>query len=613
VTIRHGKAFWPGMASMISCTYTASHGITPGAAVLVCAPQADTLAVSGDLVITDDVVTVTLPRCRLDKLDVQRDGSGFRWTLLILDRRWSWKDCNLISGVYNQPDPHGILYPWSVKRPSELARLCLEAMGETNFMIDVPDVALPPVNWDAANPAQALSSLAESLGCRVIYRALTDDVLVCPLGKGAGLPDGSINSEGPSLDSAERPDSLKLVGAPVRFQARFRMQAVGKDWDGLYRPLDALSYAPSEHVGGWKGVGPPTFSGLQATTRLTRLQAIDLAQQSVYKCYQLVNLTTDVGNGPLQVPGYPGPIVRREQILLEDTKVEQVQPTEVDNALINGRLPGRPGEAPVVVHFYDGFSRDVPAECYGSYYFGRLFDAVRNPNGNLNGDGRKKITVPFSVDTVFQVITFSDYVYRAIPNDGTNPIVTSTPVAAAVDVILETGCQIRDAFTNQVARYELERPFAPPYSGTGPAVVRHDDVQFNVIGQYNVQSLDADNTEIIHIPAGVRAQSGLGFGLAETITRANYYLDREADKYQLKGGLTRNYNGLMAVALDGTVQQVTWSVGEPGWARTTASLNTEHSTYIPDFGKRLAAEYAPNPKRRDGRPDTLRGIWGVLP
>lgn len=592
---RHGVVSWPGLLSPRAATYTVSHGISPGVCVITANPQAGPPAMRGNLVLSDGFSTITIPDCRLDRLDVTQGSDGLTWQLTILDRRWRWRELGQVSGAYNQPDPHGLLYPWSVRTPRQLCELCLRAMGETRYTIDVPNVAFPPCNWDYTTPAAALQSLAEALGCRVIYRLDTDSVLVCPLGKGAALPPGSISAEAPGLDLPERPDRITLVGAPIRYQARFRLQAVGKDWDGLYRPIDALTYRPvdpPDPASPWRYAFGPGFPNLPETDRLTRLQAIELAKESVYRCYQLVNIDPGTGRTPLTVPGY-GPLRERWQVLLEDTKVEQIQPHAPDERILDDE------GARLIKHYYDGFRRDVPAECYGSHFLGST-GLLQGADGTENTASTSKIYVPFSIDPVFQVITFSDYVYRLRDGGGVEP----------AEVVLETGCLLRDADTNQVLRYNRSLVFPEPHSGGPDAYVQHEDVQLNVIGRYDV--VGAGGTAR-HKLRGLQFVSGQGFSVADTIARSQHYLLGAAAKYQLTGALNRTYNGLVAIPLDGAVQQVTWSVGEPSGAVTQASLNTEHAVYVPPYPTRLRAEFAPAPARRQagaaGGGEKIKSMW----
>lgn len=271
--IRHGKAIWPGALSVISCTYTNSHGIYPGYAELTINEQDSDFAEVGNLIITDGVGEVVIPDCKVDRASVNNDLSGRTWTLSIFDRRWKWQNLGQVSGCYNQLDDHGKLIPWTIRSPYELAVLCLEAMGEKNYIIDLPygltklDGVMhgqlnpphigvvpttgtnPPINWVQEPPAQALANLAEQFGRRVVYRLGTNSVAVWKPGFGAALPDGSIAHESPAINSPETPTGVAVVGGPTKYQAKVLLEPVGEEWDGSVKPINQLSYRPLPTAG----------------------------------------------------------------------------------------------------------------------------------------------------------------------------------------------------------------------------------------------------------------------------------------------------------------------------------------------------------------------------
>jgi hypothetical protein len=62
----------------------------------------------------------------------------------------------------------------------------------------------------------------------------------------------------------------------------------------------------------------------------------------------------------------------------------------------------------------------------------------------------------------------------------------------------------------------------------------------------------------------------------------------------LAPGLTRQYPGIIPIDCDGAIQQVSWRIG-PGGPTTIASMNCEHSDYVPDLpARRLRENLAPN-------------------
>lgn len=710
----HGTAVWPGAISVESCTYTVSQGISPGVAILRILPQPVFPAMFGNLVITDGNETVTIPGCRIDSLKVEQDESGTVWALEIVDRRWRWRDLGAIFGCYNQLDPHGKLIPFTIRSPRELALLCLAAMGEPRFRLNLPPginnpgplVAQPipenggvnpPINWTGIPPAQALQQVAEQFGCRVVYQLATDSVLVTPLGVGADLPPGSVHRQGPSLKAPETPDAVGVIGSATRYQTRLALIAVGEEWDGSFRPIDTLSYAPllegkvhiwqvtvaydgqslgspllyqiwvgstgnepalgggflAEHsvtagdtqaviaadlaaqinastdpkvkgkmtaaaagnvvtitgtqqgysfgclgrvsgsptppatqfpshlactqllkqeagLGqkGWEDCEPRAnggFGNVRATDRLTYEQALALAEKSVFRCYQVSNVDAS-GAGAIQVPGY-GPLVRRQQIMLQDTQVDQIEPAAGDDRLqIDTNDPNIPaGLQNFMANFYNGYSRDKAAVVYGSYYPADDRIIFVNRGNQDNTPEVDPVVVPFSVDPIWQVITFSDYVYKLDGGKVKQPRLT-----------LQTAINVRNATTNQIECYVEVRPLLGQKTFTNPKYAHHPDVQLNVSSRY---------TDDHRIAAAVPLE-------ADPFLRADYYLKGLAAQYQLSGAQIIEYNGVKFVNLDGAIQQVTWNVGGDG-AYTVASKNTEHDVWVPTYPARRRAEFLP--------------------
>ncbi len=713
--VRHGEASWPGIIGVRSCTYTVSHGITPGRAVLTTLPQQDPPDLEGPLVITDQVNTITLANCKVDSIHADGPSPGFTWRLEIVDRRWKWKSpISWLAGQWNIPDPSGLMsrpppdiqgpiigsevkvIPWTIRQPRDLMEDCLKAMGESGYDVSaVPNTLavnrLPAVTWDYTNPALALQQLTEALGYRIVFRLDTDSVLIAPIGVGANLPDGSIARASPSIDIPPRPDRLRLIGAPVRYQQPIVLEAVGLDWDGTVRPINDLTYAPlaqqiahkvtitpgpvfagdtfnvtivlpnqkivqKSYVAGaatvadvcngltaslnfgpalagagitattdgstititgnpdgsqftiatwanhesqviwkliqagqdklspWAFSAPPAFPNVRATKRLTYHQARDLAQQSVFRYYRIVNVDPATRQGSLSIPEY-GFLTRIQQVLLMDSKLDPTFPEPGDPTQVDLR-----GD-PLIQDYYDGYSRERRAQVYGSYYPEaagvRILDVRKQGLQNTAVD--QPVWCSFSVDPERQLIKFDRHVYFKETYGVSEP-----------DLVLETSFMLRDGTSNNVIRTTAFLDMPPPHFGTPEAIFKHEDVQLLTVQRcdmVNLQPLWIDDNKV------------------EMQLRALYYLEAEASKYELKNALTLVYNGIELIPLDGAICQVTWEVGESG-ARTTASRNGEHATYIPPYPARLRLEYLNAPDRlqqlvlqaRPGKPRDFGGI-----
>lgn len=268
--IRKGCFYWPGVQSPVQGTYTSSHGVSPGVAVIKCLPQNEPYEPVGDLTISDGVNTIVIPDCKLDRVRREMEGDGWVDFLEIFDWRWKWRDLGYIKGLYNQIDPHTKLIPTTIRSPRELVQLCLDAMtnvgrveidmpdgldkavGEAHAVINpvwvgvVPTTGTnPPINWDTPRvPAQALEELCNTFGRRVVPRLSDQTVCIVKPGDGRKLPVGHIAMLSESLDDPETPSGVGVFGDPTRYQMRLLLEAVGKEWDESYRPINHLSYAP---------------------------------------------------------------------------------------------------------------------------------------------------------------------------------------------------------------------------------------------------------------------------------------------------------------------------------------------------------------------------------
>ena len=244
-----GVAFFPGCETVESASFTLSHGITPSVCTLQISPQRNFTARDGTLVFTFAGVELRFPYCRVVQQSLQRDPqSGEVWALAIEDRRWYWAFAGgdgPLSGHYNWLDEDHRPHKDYKKRPQELARLCLEALEERNYDVtQMPNDFYPEVNWDNANPAQALADLAEKCGCRVVL-TLADTVRICKTGFGRTLPlDDDVLQDSLTINPPERPDSLKVY-CPIWYECLFLLEPVGRDVDGKIVHIDELSYRPA--------------------------------------------------------------------------------------------------------------------------------------------------------------------------------------------------------------------------------------------------------------------------------------------------------------------------------------------------------------------------------
>ena len=541
-----GFAYYPGVLSVLSATYTLLHGISPGVCSMQIAPQeADLIASVGDLVFSYGNITLTFRDCKLDSGSLHYDRSRAVVTLNIVDRRWKWA-FGTLSGQYNQREWDGSILPIHEKRPQELAAICLTAAGETVFDVSqLPDDTRPAITWNAAVPMAALADLCDQLGCRVVLQ-LDGSVLVARPGVGADLPVDNatpVENFGQSVNPPERPDSLIVLCGQDRIQVDILLEPLVRDVDGSVKTLDAVSYKPA---GGWLGVVPGVCS------QITKGPARDNAIDTFCRWYGITAQNLD-GSTPMDLPYY-GPVYAWQQLRVQN---EMVQKFVDDND--------------------NGAVKPVPAFLYGSF---TGVDFVPFANSPITyGDSPGTIwPLGFSLDTSIGastsgIVTTNSYAY-AINGDPAFPC----PIPATL--ILRTSVRVVDLLTWAPSRYQRRLDFGTNF-GTLPKYLLHEELEYQVLPNYA-----ADGT----ISQWTDNQDLQQDGTPGVNPEADYYLSAANLLYQTPSPIEIGYPQLMAISPDGAIQQVTWTVGTQSGAHTRACRNNEFSTTFPSFSARRQVE-----------------------
>lgn len=571
-----GVMSFPGINQIISGNYSLIHGISPGVAQLVIAPQLNFIGTGGDFVIAFDSVRIVLPNSRLDKHSFRNTPNGFTWRLDILDRRWKWR-FPTISGTYNLRDEGNNLVKDSEKTPQELAKLLLEAMEEKNFKVEkLPNDTRPKVDWDFTNAANALASLCDSLGCRVVMH-LNSRVELERVGIGKTLPvtNLSIADNSGSIDPPERPGKLKVVGAQTRFQSDFNLFPVGLDTDGRILPIEELSYRPDA---GWAGINPDkpfdtTWSDLEfelAEATLFRWYRIEINDHTFESFDDEGNvLDSEVSEGVFTKNFNDGPwdgeLIRLDQIL------------PLENAQIDTRKE---------------FGIDVPKlpEIWGVWSDGQFgvfgtdvnvtdklvpYEKAIRANTALGDPEKTFYTKPIkTLDTKRGIVMFDEPLFSGISNP-----VSGVNLVASARLAIRLAVKFRDSETRAFQHFELERKIGP--DDTKAQIIKREEITlqrkmiFGVMDEFKRQVDVTDNVE-------------------EANKEANRFLDtKQKTLNEIAKPQTIGYNGIIPIDVDGSIHQVTWTVGSGG-ARTRASFNEEQETVIEPFRVRRQNEKLPS-------------------
>lgn len=594
-----------GLPGLQSFEMTLSTGRAPAIGRFVVHADLANLQTVSDIVISDgEHEPIRLPRCRVQALAASGDTNNASVTLFVYDRRWEWEH-GVIHGRYNVPMPsvfnvskvpdfgqppppapipeaqlHPEQYEPQVqantkKSARELGVLLVKAMREKHYnLAALPSDQYPEVNWDAANPAAELERLAEQYGGRLVYCPQWDGVLIARLGEGAGLPaNESVASENLTIDPPELPTTIAVYGAAAEYQGRLQLEAVLPDFDQVWKPIEKVSYRPTD---GWGAFGPP-FRAMDATDiygtlpgEYTARDAAALIQKWLYKAYRIKETLPKPSKAAGSSTVTTTPPAAEFRIPFNSKSPESVRPR--DHVFISGVTCETNVDAL-------GQRNVLPARVYGS-----AVDAGPIPGISKAGEA---VRFPFTVDPQQGLVIFSSEVYTQTAADGTPP----TATFAAADLVLECACTVAHPADHQIERYRLAFGNPPKSSGTsafpGEHAVIREDVRYCEIAVYKSTS-EHKITKIVRNDK-------------EAAKKAEHYFRGELLRYETQTPQDVTFNGLVPVYCDGAILQVTWllTAGEGGGCFTRASRNSEHSTNVPPYPerRRQAENSAENARR----------------
>jgi hypothetical protein len=277
---------------------------------------------------------------------------------------------------------------------------------------------------------------------------------------------------------------------------------------------------------GWEKTDPFFFSAVAAGL------ARDLARKTVWRWYQ-IQLESADASVPMKVPGYPIPIQDLRQIL----PVENVQTQTFTDS--------------------SGVPDSFPARVYGIFY-------DRKQLGK-NTAANTEYTAGFSIDQERGIVQFADGVYQTA---GAVPHLTLEPAL----IYLKAAFSIRDFTTWAFVRHLRTFDYGTDF-GTAPRVLKHDEIQEAFLPIFD------NNDQLISLNSNTAAVD----------QECDYWLTAAQLEYDTSAPEDLTYAGLVPIALDGAIQQVTWSVG-PGGATTRATRNCEHSLTAPPYPLRRLLE-----------------------
>jgi hypothetical protein len=558
VSVLQGLVSYPGLTTFARAEYTLSQGISPG----ICSIEmplalAADIQPFGDLTISYGDTQITLPNCAIRDGHLANSIGGQIATINIMDRRWMWSNKNgggSISGHYNLRMPTGTnadegfnsaaaasqgdstqIRSGTEKAPQDIANLCFEAMNEQNGDCSaLPNDARPEIDWSHTNPAEALQQLCEGLGCRVTYVIDSDSVVIVSIGQGNTLPDNGIQTF-PSIGVNPQiaPSALKLYGGATVFQGLLQLEAVGIDTDGSVKLIDDLSYAPTG-INGWQSEDPNGWASFSVQKDPT---IFALVEKSIYKMWRITL--------PIQIP-------------------------QTANA---GNF-------------------DPPTDIRQIHLYDRLIETHFDPNDPAKIIAKKPLLFGYFEEKLRQEIKTqkqTPQAYRgALTVDADRwLIITDDPLVLYVaGQVLEANLYVKIAYS--VRDPNKWQPHFCSFTrqlnstaNTQARIIKREEIFVKVIGTFDPTSFQltgaTDNMQSDDLQA-----------------EANYYLDAAQSEYIEQDSIDTEYAGIVDIQVDGLIQQVTHTIvaGPNGYAKTRASLATEHNPYVLPWAARRAKEKA---------------------
>jgi len=532
---------YPGLVETTgNATVTLSHGVRPSQFTIETAinsslfPQVGTVSV-----VQDGDVVVQFPDCAIDGV-FRSDGVETKYTVQILDRRWRWiRGGGVMVGHYNvrKPDKKRAFVEGSTKSIRELLNLCFENLGERAYDTSLVPSGIdfdqiPEIFWDYTPTYQALDELCSKVGMRIVLG--TDNVVrVMPNGFGSPLPNlPTLVSDPSTIQSVALPDRLQFIAGPTVWQGLLELKPVGMDLDNQIKPIDELSYKPSE---GWYAWSPdyPEYGVTYGSNNIEKAKAKQLAQQTVWKWYQ-VGGQLDGSMGP--VPQYDGEVSHLWQYVIQDKLLENSEDSSGNIATLR----------PYVVGQWYQPNLGLPA------------NSSVEP-GNTTMDTR--FPEPISIDQKNSVVQFSRAMYR-INNDQYEP----------ARLWLWCAYQIKEKNSRVPLRWHYTYPLPKPASGAGALPVVVPDVFLTIDVKSEFNGFGHSVTEIVT-------------NQSEVMQAAQFYLNQKWQEIKPNEGIDATYAGFENISPNGLIQQVTWSLSA-GVGMTRASTGCEHSIIGPRFKQR---------------------------
>ena len=528
-----GYVTYPGILNPLHMMATRTNGVRPGNALLWATPGGNAADTTGTATLSFGFngTNVLWGNALCDRGTTVVTSRGQFQVFEILDSRWRWNRF-YITKAYNVRGEDVVV---DSATQATLAQIITDIFTIIGVSVDVSLVSTteyPEVTFDYDNCAHALEELIEPRGY-VVSLQMDDTAKIFPVGSGTTLPGTTIAQSEIcnitfSINPAEIPAVLSVVGAQTRVQSMLKCQPVGLDTNGKIVPVASLSYAPA---GGWAGVDLATMDCITNET------AKELAKATVGKWYQIQYQADGTYNlnygGVNYCPGQITVTSAKQYLPLKNTLVD----TQNDPF-------GQPRSLPAFVSgvFYDSDESAVPPRGQNTSPFQRVEQSSRK----------------YKIDEALGVVAFEQLARKATIGGG---VITGMDFA---DVYLTCSYSIHDNTTHIKDRYV----------GTLAA---------GGYGEQSGKDKSLQRTLVATYTSGTSTISALTDNKSSVDTAAGLYLANAQQKLQTAQGGVILARGIYPLSPDGLALQIKWDCAINGpvpWA-TTVTQNYEGIPLIP--------------------------------
>lgn len=306
ITLKYGEFV------LRNATISLTPGITPNVMTAAIALQPGVkIPKDADFQFGYGSTVITLKDCRASGGRIHRTGSSREIVFNICDRRWKWGyPANFLIGEYNRRTSDGNVIEGDFKKnASELAQICLDAIGETGYeLAGFPTNDYPYFDLNHEPPQLVLDNLCEAYKVKVVL--CTDNVIRCyKNGTGDGLPEIPYFESEMSDEVSIKPEKIIVVGGRNLRQRTLDLEPVCYDPasdNGQWLSVDSSEVSYQYHDGWYPGFWDYTYgTPEQKKSR----------NETVLKCYRLPTSIKDevTSDGKLLINGWINEIVDREK------------------------------------------------------------------------------------------------------------------------------------------------------------------------------------------------------------------------------------------------------------------------------------------------------------